>query len=82
MIKIVDNCRKISYNFIAALIVTKAVEIAKIRFLLRLGVLLSAASALTVLALPQAGHAAFSNDKNNPTVLPWSEILSIAGTMS
>lgn len=44
--------------------------------------LLSAASALTVLALPQAGHAAFSNDKNNPTVLPWSEILSIAGSVS
>ena len=44
--------------------------------------LLAAASALAVLALPQAGHAAFSNDKNSPTVLPWSEILSIAGTVS
>jgi hypothetical protein len=44
--------------------------------------LLAAASALAVLALPQAGHAAFSNDKNNPTVLPWSEILSIAGSVS
>lgn len=44
--------------------------------------LLAAASALAVLAVPQAGHAAFSNDKNNPTVLPWSEILTIAGTVS
>ncbi|MEB3171897.1 MAG: hypothetical protein VKK43_11045 [Synechococcaceae cyanobacterium] len=43
---------------------------------------LAAASALALLALPQAGHAAFSNDKNNPTVLPWSEILSIAGAVS
>ncbi|MFM7265842.1 MAG: hypothetical protein ACKOZW_09705 [Cyanobium sp.] len=45
------------------------------------GGLLAAASAFAVLALPQAGHAAFSNDKNNPTLLPWSEILSIAGTV-
>ena len=44
--------------------------------------LLAAASAFAVLALPQAGHAAFSYDKNSPTVLPWSEILSIAGTVS
>jgi len=44
--------------------------------------LLAAASALAVLALPQAGHAAFSYDKSSPTVLPWSEILSIAGTVS
>jgi hypothetical protein len=62
--------------------VKQAVKVAKILGLFRSGVLLSAASALTVLALPQAGHAAFSNDKNNPTVLPWSEILSIAGTVS
>jgi hypothetical protein len=44
--------------------------------------LLAAASALAVLALPQAGHAAFSYDKNSPTALPWSEILDIAGTVS
>ena len=44
--------------------------------------LLAAASALAVLALPQAGHAAFSYDKNSPTALPWSEILDIAGSVS
>jgi hypothetical protein len=44
--------------------------------------LLAAASALAVLALPQAGHAAFSYDKNSPTALNWSEILDIAGTVS
>lgn len=43
--------------------------------------LLAAASALAVLALPQAGHAAFSYDKNSPTALPWSEILDIAGSV-
>ena len=31
---------------------------------------------------PQPGHAAFSTDKNNPTVLPWSQSLTISGTVS
>jgi hypothetical protein len=62
--------------------VKQAVKVAKVRVLLRSDVLLSAVSALTLLALPQAGHAAFSHDKNNPTVLPWSEILTIAGAVS
>lgn len=31
---------------------------------------------------PQAGQAAFSNDKNNPTVLPWSQTLTISGSVS
>ncbi len=46
-----------------------------------MGVLV-AGSTLALLGLPQAGHAAFSNDKNNPTVLPWSDILTIAGEVS
>ena len=57
-------------------------EVAKNRGWLRPVGVLVAGSALALLGLPQAGHAAFSNDKNNPTVLTWSDILTIAGTVS
>lgn len=57
-------------------------EVAKSRGWLRPVGVLVAGSALALLGLPQAGHAAFSHDKNNPTVLPWSDILTIAGAVS
>ena len=59
-----------------------AAEVAKNRGWRRPVGVLVAGSALALLGLPQAGHAAFSNDKNNPTVLPWSDILTIAGEVS
>ena len=59
-----------------------AAEVARNRGWLRPAGVLVAGSTLALLGLPQAGHAAFSNDKNNPTVLPWSDILTIAGEVS